>query len=118
MDKLFKGIMLIFWATILLIFFKYELYNNGADKIIKFLNTYKEYSELLFIIITSLRIFTLIPCTVFIVIGGVLFNPLEAFILTAISNLISEILLFFFVKLTFGMSYQNRIIQKYLKYII
>lgn len=115
MDKLFKCIVFIFWATILLLFFKYELYNNGTDKIIKFLNTYKEYSELLFLIIASLRIFTLIPCTVFIIIGGVLFNPLEAFILTAIANLISEILLFFFVKLTFSMSYQKRIIQKYPK---
>lgn len=115
MDKLFKGIVLIFWAAILLVFFKYELYNNGTDKIIKFLNTYEEYSELLFLIIASLRIFTLIPCTVFIIIGGVLFNPLEAFILTAIANLISEVLLFFFVKLTFGMNYQNKIIQKYPK---
>ncbi|AWK51063.1 hypothetical protein DIC82_08555 [Clostridium beijerinckii] len=115
MDKLFKCIVFIFWAAILLIFFKYELYNNGTDKIIKFLNTYKEYSELLFLIIASLRIFTLIPCTVFIIIGGVLFNPLEAFILTAIANLISEVLLFFFVKLTFGMSYQNKIIKKYPK---
>ncbi|EHI97657.1 SNARE associated protein [Clostridium sp. DL-VIII] len=115
MDKLFKGIVLIFWVTILLIFFKYELYNDGTDKIIKFLNTYKEYSELLFLIIASLRIFTLIPCTVFIIVGGVLFNPLEAFILTAIANLISEMLLFFFVKLTFGMSYQKKIIQKYPK---
>lgn len=115
MDKLFKCIVLIFWAAILLIFFKYELYNNGTDKIIKFLNTYEEYSVLLFLIIASLRIFTLIPCTVFIIIGGVLFSPLEAFILTAIANLISEILLFFFVKLTFGMSYQKRIIQKYPK---
>lgn len=115
MDKLFKCIVFIFWVAILLIFFKYELYNNGTDKVIKFLNTYKEYSELLFLIIASLRIFTLIPCTVFIIIGGVLFNPLEAFILTAIANLISEVLLFFFVKLTFGMSYQNKIIKKYPK---
>lgn len=115
LDKLFKCIVFIFWVAILSIFFKYQLYNNGMDKIIKFLNTYKEYSELLFLIIASLRIFTLIPCTVFIIIGGVLFNPLEAFILTAVANLISEILLFFFVKLTFGMSYQKKIIQKYPK---
>lgn len=115
MDKLFKGIVFLFWIAILLIFFKYQLYNNGPDKIIKFLNTYEEYSELLFLIIASLRIFTLIPCTVFIIIGGVLFNPLEAFILTAAANLISEILLFYFSKLTFGMSYQSKIIQKYPK---
>ena len=115
MDKLFKFIVFIFWAAILLIFFEYKLYDNGIDKIIKFLNTYKEYSEILFLIIASLRIFTLIPCTVFIIIGGVIFNPLEAFILITIANLISEILLFFFVKLTFGMSYQNKIIKKYPK---
>lgn len=115
MGKLFKCIVFFVWALILLIFLKYQLYSNGSDKVIKFLNTYKEYSALLFLIIASLRIFTLIPCTVFIVIGGVLFNPLEAFLLTAIANLISEILLFFFVRLTLGMSYQNKIIQKYPK---
>lgn len=115
MDKLFKIIALLFWMAILFIFFKFELYNNGIDKIIGFLHTYKDYSELLFLIIASLRIFTLIPCTVFIIIGGVLFNPLEAFLLTAAANLISEILLYFFTKLTFGMNYQSKIIQKHPK---
>lgn len=115
MDKLFKGIVFLFWIAILVIFIKYQLYNNGSDKIIKFLNTYEEYEEVLFLAIASLRIFTLIPCTVFIIIGGVLFNPLEAFILTTIANLISEILLFYFTKLTFGMSYQSKIIKKYPK---
>ncbi|EHJ00182.1 SNARE associated protein [Clostridium sp. DL-VIII] len=115
MDKLFKIIVLIFWVAILFLFFKYKLYVDGVDKVINFLNTYREYSVLLFLIIASLRIFTLIPCTVFIIIGGVLFNPFEAFLLTAAANLISEILLFFFAKLTFGMSYQNKIIEKHPK---
>jgi uncharacterized membrane protein YdjX (TVP38/TMEM64 family) len=115
LDKLFKGIVFLFWIAILLIFFKFQLYDDGTNKIIKFLNTYKEYSALLFLIIASLRIFTLVPCTVFIIIGGVLFNPLEAFVLTAIANLISEMLLYFFAKLTLGKSYQNKIIQKYPK---
>uniref|UniRef100_UPI0028E4FF29 TVP38/TMEM64 family protein n=1 Tax=uncultured Clostridium sp. TaxID=59620 RepID=UPI0028E4FF29 len=115
MDKLFKIIVLIFWIAILLVFFKYKLYTDGIDKIVSFLNTYKEYSVGLFLIIASLRIFTLIPCTVFIIIGGVLFNPFEAFLLTATANLISELLLFFFAKLTFGMNYQNKIIEKHPK---
>ncbi len=114
-DKLFKIIVFLFWIAILLIFFKYDLYNNGPDKIIRFLNTYKDYSAILFLIIASLRIFTLIPCTVFILIGGILFNPIEAFFLTASANLISEILLFFFAKLTLGMSYQNKMIEKHPK---
>ncbi len=115
MDKLFKIIVLIFWIAILFVFFKYKLYTDGIDKIVSFLNTYKEYSVGLFLIIASLRIFTLIPCTVFIIIGGVLFNPFEAFLLTATANLISELLLFFFAKLTFGMNYQNKIIEKHPK---
>lgn len=115
MDKLFKIIVLIFWIAILFVFFKYKLYTDGIDKIVSFLNTYKEYSVGLFLIIASLRIFTLIPCTVFIIIGGVLFNPFEAFLLTAAANLISELLLFFFAKLTFGMNYQNKIIEKHPK---
>jgi uncharacterized membrane protein YdjX (TVP38/TMEM64 family) len=113
MSKLFKSIVFLFWILILFIFCKYQLYSNGVDKILNFLNTYGQYSTLLFFIIACLRIFTLIPCTVFIIIGGILFSPAEAFILTAIANLLSEILLFFFAKLTFGMNYQNKIISKY-----
>lgn len=115
MDKIFKIIVLVVWALIVFVFLKYQLYTNGTDKIIQFLNTYKNYAPFLFLIIASLRIFTLIPCTVFIIIGGVLFNPFEAFFLTAAANLISEILLFFFARLTFGMSYQNKIIDKHPK---
>ncbi len=115
MDKLFKSIIFLFWVSILFIFFKYQLYSDGVNKIVMFLNTYKKYSALLFFIIASLRIVTLIPCTVFIIIGGILFSPLDAFLLTAIANLLSEILLFSFAKFTFGMNYQNRLIDKYPK---
>jgi len=115
MNKLFKSIIFLFWVSILFIFFKYKLYNNGVYTIINFLKIYPQYSALLFIIIASLRTITLIPCTIFIIIGGMLFSPLEAFILTTIANLSSEILLFFFTKLTLGMNYQNRIIDKYPK---
>jgi len=115
MNKLFKIIIFLFWISILFLFFKYELYNNGVYTIINFLKIYPQYSALLFIIIASLRTITLIPCTIFIIIGGMLFSPLEAFILTTIANLSSEILLFFFTKLTLGMNYQNRIIDKYPK---
>ena len=115
MNKLFKIIIFIFLVSILFVFFKYQLYNNGTNKIINFLNIYPQYSALLFFIIASLRTITLIPCTIFIVIGGMLFSPLEAFILTTIANLLSEILLFFFTKLTLSTNYQNKMIDKYPK---
>ncbi|ERI91859.1 SNARE-like domain protein [Clostridiales bacterium oral taxon 876 str. F0540] len=115
MNKLFKGIVLFFWLAILFVFFKYQLYSNGIDKITGFLQAYPRYSTLLFLMIASFRIFTLVPCTVFIIIAGILFNPVEAFILVTIANLLSEVLLFFFVKATIGMGYQEKIINKYPK---
>ena len=115
MNKLFKIIIFLFWISILFIFFKYQLYNNGTYKIINFLKIYPQYSALLFLIIASLRTFTLIPCTIFIIIGGMLFSPLEAFVLTTIANLLSEILLFFFTKITLSTNYQNKMINKYPK---
>ncbi|MCB2300067.1 VTT domain-containing protein [Clostridium tagluense] len=115
MTKLFKIIIFLFWISIVFIFLKYQLYNDGVFKTTNFLNAYPKYSALLFLIIASLRIFTLVPCTVFIVIAAMLFSPLEAFILTTIANLLSESLLFLFTKLTFGMNYQNKIIDKYPK---
>lgn len=115
MSKLFKGIIFLFWMAILFMLFKYELYIDGADKITGFLQAYPKYSTLLFLMIASLRIFTLIPCTVFIIIAGILFDPVKAFILVTIANLMSEILLFIFVKVTIGMGYQEKVIKKYPK---
>lgn len=115
MNKLFKGIIFLCWIAILVVFFKYQLYIDGGNKITKLLQTYPKYSALLFLIIASFRIFTLVPCTVFIISAGILFNPVEAFILVTIANLLSEIFLFLFVKATIGMGYQEKIINKYPK---
>jgi uncharacterized membrane protein YdjX (TVP38/TMEM64 family) len=115
MNKLFKGVVLLFWIAILFIFFKYQLYIDSVDKITGFLQEYPNYSILLFLIIASFRIFTLVPCTVFIIIAGILFSPVKAFILITIANLLSEVLLFLFVKVTIGMRYQEKIINKYPK---
>ena len=115
MNKLFKAIVFLFWIAIIFVFFKYQLYIDGTDKITGFLHAYPKYSTLLFLIIASFRIFTLIPCTVFIIIAGILFDPVKAIILVTISNLLSEVLLFFFVKTTIGMAYQEKIVNKYPK---
>lgn len=115
MNKLFKGFAFLFWIAILVVFFKYQLYIDGAGKITRFLQAYPNYSTLSFLIIASFRIFTLIPCTAFIISAGMLFNPVKAFILVTIANLLSEIFLFLFVKATIGMGYQEKIINKYPK---
>jgi len=115
MNKFFKGIVVLFWIVILFIFFKYQLYIDSVDKITGLLQAYPNYSTLLFLIIASFRIFTLVPCTVFIIIAGILFNPVKAFILITIANLMSEVLLFLFVRVTIGMRYQENIINKYPK---
>lgn len=115
MNKLFKSIAFLFWIVILFIFFKYQLYIDGTSKITGFLQAYPKYSALLFLIIASFRIFTFVPCTVFIIVSGILFDPVKAFILVTIANLLSEILLFLFVKATIGMGYQEKTINKYPK---
>jgi uncharacterized membrane protein YdjX (TVP38/TMEM64 family) len=115
MNKLFKGIVFLFWIAILFIFFRYKLYIDGVTKITGFLQAYPQYSIVLFLTIASFRIFTLVPCTVFIIIAGILFDPLKAFVLITMANLISEILLFLFIKATIGMRYQENIINKYPK---
>jgi uncharacterized membrane protein YdjX (TVP38/TMEM64 family) len=101
--------------SILFVFVKYQLYVNGVSKIVGFLRAYPNYSTLLFFIIATFRIFSLLPCTVFVIVAGILFNPVKAFILIAMANLLSEVLLFLFVKATIGMRYQEKIINKYPK---
>lgn len=115
MNNLFKVIVFLFWMAIIAVFFKYQLYIDGVGKITGFLESYPKYSALLFLIIASFRIFTFVPCTVFIIVSGILFDPVKAFILVTIANLLSEILLFLFVKVTIGMGYQENIINKYPK---
>lgn len=115
MNKLFKAIVFLCWIAMIVVFFKYKLYIDGTAKVTVFLQAYPKYSILLFLTIASLRVFTLVPCTVFIIIAGILFNPVEAFILVSIANLLSEIFLFVFVKATIGMNYQEKIIKKYPK---
>ena len=36
MNKLFKGIVFLFWIAILVVFFKYQLYIDGAEKLLDF----------------------------------------------------------------------------------
>ena len=115
MNKLFRGMAFLFWIAILFVFIKYQLYIDGAAKITGFLEACPKYSTLLFLIIASFRIFTFVPCTVFIIVAGILFDPVKAFVLVTIANLLSEILLFLFVKATIGMGYQEKIINKYPK---
>lgn len=115
MNKLLKGFAFLFWIAILAVFFRYQLYIDGAGKITRFLKAYPNYSTLLFLMIASFRVFTLIPCTVFIISAGMMFHPVKAFILVTIANLLSEILLFLFVKATIGMGYQEKVIKKYPK---
>lgn len=115
MNKLFKAIVFLFWIAILFVVFKYQLYIDGTDKITGFLHVYPKYSTFIFLIIASFRVFTLIPCTVFIIISGALFAPVKAIFLVTIANLLSEVLLFFFVKATIGMGYQEKIVNKYPK---
>ncbi len=115
MNKLFKGLAFLLWIAILVVFFKYQLYIDGTGKITRFLQAYPNYSTLSFLMIASFRIFTFIPCTAFIISAGMLFNPVKAFILVTIANLLSEIFLFLFVKATIGMGYQEKIINKYPK---
>jgi len=115
MNKLFRGMAFLFWIAILFVFIKYQLYIDGAAKITGFLEACPKYSTLLFLIIASFRIFTFVPCTIFIIVAGILFDPVKAFVLVTIANLLSEILLFLFVKATIGMGYQEKIINKYPK---
>lgn len=115
MNKIFKSIIFLFWLMILFIFFKYKLYHDGANKIISFLRAYPEYSKILFLTISSLRILTFLPSTLFIFVASILFTPTEAILLATIANLLSELLVFFFAKLTVGMKYQEKLISKYPK---
>lgn len=115
MKKISKFLVIAVWATLIYIFYKLNLLNGDMDNLNKFLDSFGSYKIVLFITLSTIRVAALIPSVAFMILGGIMFNPLEAFVLTLISVILSESIIYAASKALVSSSIQSYLVNKYPK---
>lgn len=115
MKRFIKFSAAIICLALIYMLFKLNLLSGNANSLNHFLSTHGNYKEIIFIALSSLRILALIPSAVFMVLGGIMFNPIEGFILTFISIVLSETFIYILSKIFVGSAIQNYLVNKYPK---
>lgn len=101
------------WLALIYILFRLNLLSGNMDNLNQFFNNCGSYKEVIFIALSILRIAALIPSAVFMILGGVLFNPLEGVALTLISVILSETMVYIISKILVGSEIQDHLVNKY-----
>jgi uncharacterized membrane protein YdjX (TVP38/TMEM64 family) len=115
MKKLGKVLIIVVWVAIIYAFFKLNLLNGDMNKLSDFLKNHGEYKTLLFIALSTFRVLALIPSAVFMILGGIMFTPMQGFFLTLISVILSETIIFILSKVMLAAKVQEYLVNKYPK---
>jgi uncharacterized membrane protein YdjX (TVP38/TMEM64 family) len=107
-----KFLIIAVWAILIYILFRFNLPTRNMDNINQFLNNCGSYKELIFIALASLRIVALIPSAVFMILGGMIFNPVEGFALTFISVVLSQTIVFVISKILVCSNIQDYLVKR------
>lgn len=108
-----KFLIIAIWIALIYILARLNLLSGDMDNLKLVFKRWDDFKEVIFIALSSLRIVALIPSTVFIILGGMLFNPIEAIILTVISIIISETIVYIISKVVVSSAIQNYLVNKY-----
>lgn len=84
----------------------------SIEKIRKIIES-KKFSELIFIIIWSLRLILFIPGVTLMILGGLIFEPSKAFLLSMVGIVLSDILVFLLAKSKLLIGFRNKLENKY-----
>lgn len=115
MKRINKFLIIAVWAALIYILFRLDLLTGNMDNLNQFFNSCGSYKVLIFIALSSLRIVALIPSAVFMILGGVIFNPFEGVLLTLISVVLSETMVYLTSKILVSSSVQGLLVNKYPK---
>ena len=115
MKRISKLLVIAIWAALIYILFRLDLLTGNVDNLNQFFNGCGKYKALIFIALSSLRIAALIPSAVFMILGGIIFNPFEGGMLTLISIILSETIVYLTSKILVSSSIQNLLVNKYPK---
>lgn len=97
------------WAIFVLIGKHFELLSLDVGIVKEFVSENKNYAILLFIFFWIVRLLFIIPGTPLLILGGVCFNPFEAFLVSTLGVILSETSVYLFSK-----SFASHKVEKYL----
>lgn len=112
MRRISRFLIIAVWATLIYILFRFNLLTGNMDNINQFLNSCGSYKELIFIVLASLRVAAVIPSAVFMILGGMIFNPVEGTALTFISVVLSETIVFVISKILVSSKIQDYLVKR------
>ena len=115
MRRISKLLIMAVWVVLIYVLFRLDLLTGNMDNLNQFFNRCGNYKTLIFIALSSLRIVALIPSAVFMVLGGVIFNPFKGILLTLISVILSETIVYVTSRILVSSSVQNLFVNKYPK---
>jgi uncharacterized membrane protein YdjX (TVP38/TMEM64 family) len=115
MKSISKFLVVAIWAALIYTLYRLDLLTGNIDNLNQFFDESGSYKTLIFVALSSLRIVALIPSAVFMVLGGIIFNPFESILLTLISIIISETMVYVASKVLVSSQIQSYLINKYPK---
>lgn len=112
MRKISKFLLITIWITLVYILFRLDLLTGDMDSLNQFFNNSASSKALIFIALSSLRVVALIPSAVFMILGGMLFSLPEGVIMTILSIIISQTIIYVTSKILVGSQLQENIVKK------
>ena len=107
-----KFLLISVWATLIYILFRFNLLTGNMNNLNQFLNSCGSYKELIFIALATLRIVAFIPSAVFMILAGIIFNPIEGVVLAFISVVLSETIIFVLSKILVYSDIQDYLVKR------
>ena len=106
-----KYIFLAIWIILIVILKEENLITLDLNEIEEYIKSKEDHMMLLFILLWVIRVFIFIPGVTFMILGGLIFSPIEGILLSMIGLFLSETLIYYASKLLVG-SKLNRMINK------
>lgn len=86
--------ILVFWAIVVLILYSFGLLTTDFNKIKAIIGNNPIKMRCLFVFLSTVRVAFFIPQTVFVISGSMIFGPYEGFLLSVLSLVISQSIMY------------------------
>jgi uncharacterized membrane protein YdjX (TVP38/TMEM64 family) len=113
MKKVVPIIIISSWIVLILLTFRYNLFNLSIEEIKHYFTTSDIHPMVLFVLIFCVRIFLFIPSSMLIVVGSMFFSPIETIILSLIGMLITETIIYILSRSIFSDQIHQYMTSKY-----
>ncbi|MEG0383193.1 MAG: VTT domain-containing protein [Solibacillus sp.] len=106
-----KIIIIAIWLLIIYVLKELNLFSFDMDTLKDFIDENEHFAYYLFIGLWLLRLFFFIPGTMLMILGGISFSPMEAFILSTIGMALSTTLIYI-ISISFASQRMNNYLAK------